>query len=144
MKAQFKLTSLHVDFLQGFGLRLQHIHRCFSLGDTTQKIHNLYQATYPAYSCIISSVKFQSEIELGISSSGSCEHHFFFQFCPSSLIFKQIYRASDISRKKKQNFAGFSGANLRKNRRRYDQRCLTLFFLTGIIICSFNNSSLEK
>ena len=25
-------------------------------------------------------------------------------------------RASDISRKKKQNFAGFSGANLRKNR----------------------------
>ena len=27
-----------------------------------------------------------------------------------------LYRASDISRKKKQNFAGFSGANLRKNR----------------------------
>ena len=27
-----------------------------------------------------------------------------------------IYRASDISREKKQNFAGFSGANLRKNR----------------------------
>ena len=27
-----------------------------------------------------------------------------------------IVRASDISRKKKQNFAGFSGANLRKNR----------------------------
>ena len=27
-----------------------------------------------------------------------------------------IYRASDISRKKKQNFAGFSGANSRKNR----------------------------
>ena len=26
-----------------------------------------------------------------------------------------IYRASDISRKKKQNFAGFSGANSRKN-----------------------------
>ena len=26
------------------------------------------------------------------------------------------YRASDISRKKKQNFAGFSGANSRKNR----------------------------
>ena len=25
-------------------------------------------------------------------------------------------RASDISRKKKQNFAGFSGANSRKNR----------------------------
>ena len=25
-------------------------------------------------------------------------------------------RASDISRKKKQNFVGFSGANLRKNR----------------------------
>ena len=88
--------------------------------------------------------------------------------------------ASDISQKKKQNFAGFSGANSRKNRptsreisdwnfankqsvknsrfrwiffgrfryyrsilRRYDQRCLT-FFLTMIIICSFNNSSLEK
>ena len=29
---------------------------------------------------------------------------------------KTIYRASDISRKKKQNFAGFSGANSRKNR----------------------------
>ena len=27
-----------------------------------------------------------------------------------------INRASDISRKKKQNFAGFSGANSRKNR----------------------------
>ena len=27
-----------------------------------------------------------------------------------------IIRASDISRKKKQNFAGFSGANSRKNR----------------------------
>ena len=27
-----------------------------------------------------------------------------------------IDRASDISRKKKQNFAGFSGANSRKNR----------------------------
>ena len=27
-----------------------------------------------------------------------------------------VYRASDISRKKKQNFAGFSGANSRKNR----------------------------
>ena len=27
-----------------------------------------------------------------------------------------LYRASDISRKKRQNFAGFSGANLRKNR----------------------------
>ena len=27
-----------------------------------------------------------------------------------------IARASDISRKKKQNFAGFSGANSRKNR----------------------------
>ena len=27
-----------------------------------------------------------------------------------------IYRASDISRKKKQNFAGFSGVNSRKNR----------------------------
>ena len=27
-----------------------------------------------------------------------------------------IARASDISRKKKQNFAGFSGANPRKNR----------------------------
>ena len=26
------------------------------------------------------------------------------------------YRASDISRKKKENFAGFSGANWRKNR----------------------------
>ena len=30
---------------------------------------------------------------------------------------KYVYgRASDISRKKKQNFAGFSGANSRKNR----------------------------
>ena len=27
-----------------------------------------------------------------------------------------LYRASDTSRKKKQNFAGFSGANLRTNR----------------------------
>ena len=27
-----------------------------------------------------------------------------------------IYRASDISRKKKQNFAGFSGANSQRNR----------------------------
>ena len=27
-----------------------------------------------------------------------------------------LYRASDILRKKKQNFAGFSGANSRKNR----------------------------
>ena len=27
-----------------------------------------------------------------------------------------LYRASDISRKEKQNFAGFSGANSRKNR----------------------------
>ena len=27
-----------------------------------------------------------------------------------------LYRASDISRKKTQNFAGFSGANSRKNR----------------------------
>ena len=26
-----------------------------------------------------------------------------------------LYRVSDISRKKKKNFAGFSGANLRKN-----------------------------
>ena len=30
--------------------------------------------------------------------------------------FAVVYRASDISRKKKQNFAGFSGANSRKNR----------------------------
>ena len=30
-------------------------------------------------------------------------------------IYVQLYRASDISRKKKQNFAGFSGANSRKN-----------------------------
>ena len=29
---------------------------------------------------------------------------------------RHMCRASDISRKKKQNFAGFSGANLRKNR----------------------------
>ena len=29
--------------------------------------------------------------------------------------YSKIYRASDISRKKKQNFAGFSGANSRKN-----------------------------
>ena len=29
---------------------------------------------------------------------------------------KDLIRASDISRKKTQNFAGFSGANLRKNR----------------------------
>ena len=29
---------------------------------------------------------------------------------------ERLYRASDISRKKKQNFAGFSGANSRKNR----------------------------
>ena len=33
-----------------------------------------------------------------------------------SIIICIIYRASDISRKKKQNFAGFSGANSRKNR----------------------------
>ena len=32
------------------------------------------------------------------------------------LWFVVLYRASDISRKKKQNFAGFSGANSRKNR----------------------------
>ena len=31
-------------------------------------------------------------------------------------LFGVIIRASDISRKKKQNFAGFSGANSRKNR----------------------------
>ena len=33
-------------------------------------------------------------------------------------LYSSIYhvRASDISRKKKQNFAGFSGANSRKNR----------------------------
>ena len=30
-------------------------------------------------------------------------------------LFGVIIRASDISRKKKQNFAGFSGANSRKN-----------------------------
>ena len=31
-------------------------------------------------------------------------------------LFGVIIRASDISRKKKQNFAGFSGPNSRKNR----------------------------
>ena len=35
----------------------------------------------------------------------------------AEMILIQLYRASDISRKKKQNFAGFSGANSRKNRR---------------------------
>ena len=34
----------------------------------------------------------------------------------ASVILLQIVRASDISRKKKQNFVGFSGANSRKNR----------------------------
>ena len=34
----------------------------------------------------------------------------------TSVILLQIVRASDISRKKKQNFVGFSGANSRKNR----------------------------
>ena len=34
----------------------------------------------------------------------------------SKLNWCTIYRASDISREKKQNFAGFSGANSRKNR----------------------------
>ena len=33
-----------------------------------------------------------------------------------ALITCNLFRASDISRKKKQNFAGFSGANSRKNR----------------------------
>ena len=42
-------------------------------------------------------------------------------FCYSTIIdhltdTAAIFRASDISRKKKQNFAGFSGANSRKNR----------------------------
>ena len=32
------------------------------------------------------------------------------------LFFSSLIRASDISRKKKQNFAAFSGANSRKNR----------------------------
>ena len=31
-------------------------------------------------------------------------------------VYSRVNRASDISRKKKQNFAGFSGANSRKNR----------------------------
>ena len=36
---------------------------------------------------------------------------------PESIMEPQhLVRASDISRKKKQNFAGFSGANSRKNR----------------------------
>ena len=38
-------------------------------------------------------------------------------FFKKKIINQQILdRASDISRKKKQNFAGFSGANSRKNR----------------------------
>ena len=32
------------------------------------------------------------------------------------ILWVHLTRASDISRKKKQNFAGFSGANSRKNR----------------------------
>ena len=36
--------------------------------------------------------------------------------CISAVDMYDITRASDISRKKKQNFAGFSGANSRKNR----------------------------
>ena len=39
-------------------------------------------------------------------------------FCQNQKVpgMDNIFRASDISRKKKQNFAGFSGANSRKNR----------------------------
>ena len=47
-------------------------------------------------------------------NEGRC--HFYvtsMSFHPLTLM---LYRASDISRKKKQNFAGFSGANSRKNR----------------------------
>ena len=36
--------------------------------------------------------------------------------CKYNNIIMYIVRASDISRKKTQNFAGFSGANSRKNR----------------------------
>ena len=43
-------------------------------------------------------------------------HHNRAQFRVDKSAFVLNYRASDISRKKKQNFAGFSGANSRKNR----------------------------
>ena len=94
-----------------------------------------------------------------------------------------MFRASDRSRKKKPNFAGFLGTNSRKNRRilqefrgsfqgklhqnaigkkrpilwlfsrqisleidRFcaDQTSLFNVFLTEVIICSFNNNTLQK
>ena len=39
-----------------------------------------------------------------------------FSASPGKIINISLYRASDISRKKKRNFAGFSGANSQKNR----------------------------
>ena len=39
-----------------------------------------------------------------------------FSLHPWERIYSDLFRASDISRKKKQNFAGFSGANSQKNR----------------------------
>ena len=47
----------------------------------------------------------------------ACELHFRKETCNSTehLNGLKLYRASDNSRKKNQNFAGFSGANSRKN-----------------------------
>ena len=43
--------------------------------------------------------------------------HYFSKSIENTFSFAlNLVRASDISRKKKQNFAGFSGANSRKNR----------------------------
>ena len=39
-----------------------------------------------------------------------------FSASPGKIINISLYRASDISRKKKRNFVGFSGANSQKNR----------------------------
>ena len=50
-----------------------------------------------------------------LSSDSTASRHFFW-LVVISLYRNSYYRASDISRKKKQNFAGFSGANSRKNR----------------------------
>ena len=71
-----------------------------------------------------------------------------------------ISRDSDRSQKKKSNFAGFLGTNSRKNRpilwlfsrqislginRLYaDQTSIFNVFLTEVIICSFNNNTLQK
>ena len=56
---------------------------------------------------------------------------------------KLLEKLADVTGNFGGNFAKKQSVKNRSILHQYDQHCLT-FFLTGIIICSFNNSSLKK